>query len=364
MRVGMDVRKYSDLGIGTYIQNLVRIFQLRQELDLVYFASDENKQNLGNSLNVKMITDNSPKYSLRELISLSSKANKQKLDLYHSPHYTFPLNLKMPGVVTIFDLIHLRFKETFSLPKRMYAFSVIQHACSASSAVIVSSEFGKKELLKSFKVNEKKIRVIPLGVNYLFFENVADERKEKFLQKYAITKPYILYTGSLKPHKNVPVLLKAFKKVLAAHDVQLVFTGENLSDEPLLMAYINQHQLNRSIINLGKIDQHELITAYHSAAMVALPSFYEGFGFSMLEAMASGVPAIGARAASITEVVGNAGLLFDPNDEDDLYQQILKILEDPIFRSSVIQKGKERAKTFTWEQCAEKTLSIYKEVSA
>lgn len=362
MRVGIDIRKYYDFGIGTYIQNILAEFQKQNKHEFIYFASDEQKKILRQWLNSAFVSENSPKYSLKELFSLSWEANAQHLDLFHAPHYTLPVNLKMPSVVTIHDIIHLRLKEYFSLMKRTYAYVMIKHACSGSSAIIVDSEFGKKELLEIFTIEEKKIHVIPLGVNQLYFAKVKDEEKQKFRQKYAITKPYILYTGSLKPHKNVPLLLKAFKKVFSSHDVQLVFTGESLNDHPHLISYLEQNQMTNSVSNLGKIDQRELIVAYQSASVVVLPSWYEGFGFSMLEAMASGVPAIGARATSIPEIVGDAGLLFDPKDEKQLAQQLNEVLSNSTLRSELIAKGYERAKQFSWKQCAEKTLQVYNEV--
>ncbi len=362
MRIGIDIRKYTDFGIGTYIQNLTTILQTHSELECVFFAQDELKSLLKDKLKGKIVVDNSSKYSLQELFSVSKKANTQHLDVFHSPHYTLPFNLRVPSVVTIHDIIHLRLKEYYSLPKRMYAHSIIKHACSASSAIIVDSEFGKSELLSIFEIEEKKIHVVPLGVNQEYYDDVTTEQKKIFRNKYNITKPYLLYTGSLKPHKNVPVLLMAFKILLAKHDLQLVFTGEKLNGDIQLQQFVNDNKMANTIKDLGRIDQSELRIAYRASATVVLPSLYEGFGFSMLEAMASGVPAIGARSTSITEVIGNAGLLFNPSDENELAEQIDRVLVDAVLRSDLIVKGIERAKQFTWESCSKKTLNVYKEV--
>ncbi len=362
MRIGIDIRKYYDYGIGTYIQNLINVFQNQPDLNCVYFAQDELKESLKSNLNGNFVTNNSAKYSLQELFSVSRKANAQHLDLFHAPHYTLPVNLRMPSIVTIHDIIHVRLKEYFSLPKRAYAYLMIKHACSASSAIIVDSEFGKNELLSVFRVQENKIKVIPLGVNQSFFDKAKDKEKEIFRQKYGISKPYILYTGSLKPHKNIPFLLKAFNKISGKHELQIVFTGEKLYDNAHLSNFVIENKLTNAVIDLGRIDQSELRVAYQTASAVILPSLYEGFGFSMLEAMASGVPAIGARTTSITEVVGNAGLLFNPTHENELTHHIDTIITDAHLRSDLIDKGKERAQQFTWKLCAEKTLQIYKEV--
>ena len=363
MRVGIDIRKYYDYGIGTYIQNLAHTFEERSDLSCVYFIPDEYRSRITTSLRGEFVSENSSKYSLKELISVSENANAQQLDLFHAPHYTLPINLKMPSIVTIHDIIHLRLKQYFSLPKRAYAYWMIRHACKASSAVIVDSEFGKKELMQVFNIREEKIRVVPLGVNQLYFEKTNEEEKERIRKKYEITKPYILYTGSVKPHKNIPTLLRAFKKILIHNDMQLVFTGENLLLNPSLVAIVQDLQLKKSVIDLGRIGIEELKTVYQSASVVVLPSFYEGFGFSMLEGMASRVPVIGARATSITEVVGDAGLLFDPSDENELAKQLESLFSNSMLRSELINKGVERAKKYTWKNCAEKTLKIYHEVA-
>ncbi len=362
MRIGIDIRKYFDYGIGTYIQNLVTIYQDKPNLNCVYFAQDDLISSISNSLHGEFISDNSSKYSLQELYSVSIKANSQHIDLFHAPHYTLPINLKMPSIVTVHDIIHLRLKEYFSFAKRSYAYMMIRHACSASSAIIVDSEYGKKELLEVLPLKEGKIHVVPLGVNQLYFGKVMEEEKETFRKKYAITKPYLLYTGSLKPHKNIPTLLRAFKRLLNGHEIQLVFIGEMLNNYPQLTHYVHENNLRESVIDLGRIDQMELKVAYQSASAVVLPSFYEGFGFSMVEAMASGVPAIGARATSITEVVGDAGLLFDPLDETELVTQLDFVLSNKKLRSELIVKGIERAKQFAWKKCAEETLQIYNKV--
>ncbi|MFA6468393.1 MAG: glycosyltransferase family 1 protein [Bacteroidota bacterium] len=362
MRIGIDIRKYHDYGIGTYIQNLMNVYQHRDNLECVFFGNDELRSEtikLGKS---SFISDNSPKYSLQELKSISKKVNSQQLDIFHSPHYTYPVGLKVPGVVTVHDIIHLRMKEYFTLPKRIYAYLMIHHACAASSAIIVDSAFGKEELLSIFRIPEKKIHIVPLGVDSTYFEILQENEVENVTRKYGITKSYILYTGSVKPHKNVPTLLKAFHTLRHRHNVQLVFTGERISDVPQLQKYVTENGLTDSVIDLGRIPRKELKAVYQSAHAVVLPSHYEGFGFSMLEAMASGVPAIGARATSITEVVGDAGLLFDPLDDSALTRHLDDILTNEPLRTSLIEKGTARAKQFSWEQCAERTINIYHEV--
>ena len=362
LRVGIDIRKYSDYGIGTYLQNLTAGLQERRGSEYVYFASDDVRSVAADTLRGTIITDNSARYSIRELFSLSRSANSSGIDLFHAPHYTLPFGLKMPSVVTVHDIIHLRMKEYFSPVQRMYARFMIGHACRDSSAVIVVSEFTKRELMSEFDVPEEKIHVIYNGVHDAFFTPPEDSLTRSFKERYGITDPYILYTGSVKPHKNVAVLIKALALLRKQQRVQLVMTGENSSLNKELAGLIDRFHIKDSIIETGRISEPDLRAAYQSAAAVVLPSFYEGFGLSMIEAMASGIPVIGARTSSIEEIVGDAGLLFDPRDADELHRHLVKILEDAELRAALQRKGNIRAAQFTWQHTIERTINVYQEV--
>ena len=139
-------------------------------------------------------------------------------------------------------------------------------------------------------------------------------------------------------------------------------TGENSSLNKELAGLIDRFHIKDSIIETGRISEPDLRAAYHSAAAVVLPSFYEGFGLSMIEAMASGIPVIGARTSSIEEIVGDAGLLFDPRDADELHRHLVKILEDAELRAALQRKGNIRAAQFTWQHTIERTINVYQEV--
>jgi glycosyltransferase involved in cell wall biosynthesis len=282
--------------------------------------------------------------------------------VFHAPHYTTPFGLKMTCVTTIHDILHVRGREYFSFPKRLYARAIIAHACSSSAAVIVDSEFTKRELLQVFRIRDEKVHVIPLGVSSLYSQVYSKTDIQDFRNRYGITKPTILYTGSLKPHKNVAVLIHAFAHMKQRSDLQLAFSGESISKENNLWRLIEKFGLTNNVVEIGQISRKELALAYRTATVVVLPSFYEGFGFSVLEAMASGVPAIGARTASIPEVMGDAGILFDPRSTDELVNALEKVIENQALRDSLIASGYENVKRFSWEQCAEQTFHIYQEV--
>jgi glycosyltransferase involved in cell wall biosynthesis len=175
-----------------------------------------------------------------------------------------------------------------------------------------------------------------------------------------VTKPYILYVGSSKQHKNIGVLLKAYKKFASTANMDLVSAGEELALNAESGEFFADERLAARIHELGKIDDNTLVAAYQCAAMVVLPSLYEGFGFSVVEAMKAGVPAIGARSASIPEVMGDAGLLFDPQSSDELAELFARVAYDTGLRESLIERGREHVKQFTWARCAQQTLGVYR----
>jgi glycosyltransferase involved in cell wall biosynthesis len=362
MRIGVDARKYFDLGIGTYLQNLADLFDRTPEISPVYFVSPENASEIRRRHRGKVVENPSRKYSLRELVSVSRQANRQDLDLFHTPHYTLPVSLNAKRIVTIHDIIHLRFPQYFSLLKRTYAYHMIRHACHAANIVIASSEYTRQDLVRLFPECERKIKLVYLGVARTFAISEDRTSVEEFLRRNGLTQDYILYVGSLKPHKNVPVLMKAFAALRESARMQLVLAGEEIGDQPSLAELAAQLGIGGRLLSLGRIPDGELLRAYQGARVVVLPSLYEGFGFTVLEAMACGTPVVASRAASIPEVVGDAGLLFDPHSVEELCDALERLLHDDNLRSALREKGLRNVERFTFQRWAEATLNVYRDL--
>ena len=358
MHIVLDARKYLDFGIGTYIQNLVAEIAQREKLTLL--VSPEDAPRIDAIPGVVLKISSAGKYSVKELFSIASDANALAADLFHAPHYTVPFGLRMPCVTTIHDILHIRGKKYFSPLQQGYARAVAGHACRASAAIIVDSQFTRDELLDVFQVEEKKIHVIHLGVSPLYAQHPADEEIRNFKAMRGLAHQAILYTGSLKPHKNVPTLLAAFAHLKNHADVQLVFSGESIKAHTQYWQMITALGIERRVIDIGMISRREHVLEYHAATVVVLQSHYEGFGFSVLEAMTAGTPAIGARAASIPEVMGEGGVLFNPYSSNDLSTELARVLDDPSHRSGMIERGFRNAAQFSWKKCAEETLSVYR----
>ena len=360
MNIGIDARKYFDFGIGTYIRNLAACFDNQDQDRFTYFATPENAVLIGGTHRGKTIVNRSGKYSLGEMITVSFQANRAGISLFHAPHYTLPFGLSMRRVVTIHDVIHLRFPAYFSPVQRAYARLMIGHACRGADAVIVDSEFGGKELLRCVPCPPEKIHVIPLGVSENFTPEQDGVSADEFRRKHNVGRRFLLYVGSLKPHKNVSALIRSIGGLRGLTDVQIVCVGERIEEDVALRSLCISSGIADRVRSLGWLPETDLIAAYRAAAAVVMPSLYEGFGFPVLEAMACGTPVIGSNAASIPEVMGDAGLLFDPSSPGELSVAIQSVLDDPSFRESLREKGLRRAKLFTWKRCAEETLTLYR----
>jgi glycosyltransferase involved in cell wall biosynthesis len=360
MRIVLDARKYYDFGIGTYIQNLAAHMESRGELVLLVAPNDAQRIDQVGSTQKRI--NSSQKYSIGELHSIAADANRLKADVFHAPHYTTPFGLKMPCVTTVHDILHVRGTKYYSLPQRLYARAVIAHACRASKAVIVDSEFTKRELMDTFPIADERVHVIHLGVSSIFFKKYSESTIKSFRKIYRLVKPTILYTGSLKPHKNVDILISAYANMKHRSEYQLAFSGELITEHRSLWNLIRQKGITGDVVEIGQVSSSDLALAYHTASVVVLPSLYEGFGFSVLEAMASGTPAIGANAGSIPEVMGDGGILFDPHSVEDLTDALEKVMKDIKLQKQLVRRGLKNVARFSWERCAEQTFQIYKDV--
>jgi glycosyltransferase involved in cell wall biosynthesis len=358
MRLAIDARKYRDFGIGTYIKELAHALDQESDISAQYLAAPGDVEAIRRTHRGEVFPEPSGKYSLRELLTIGRVVNRMCVEIFHEPHYTLPYFLKPPTVVTIHDLIHIKCPEYFSPLQRLYAARMIHHAAEAATAVIVDSDHTKRDLAQFHPRAAEKITVIPLGVAERFTSG-GEGLGEGMDVGVPGDAPFVLYVGSLRPHKNVPTLLQAIA-LLKRRDVRLVLVGEPLGNRPALNALAHQLKVAGRVLSLGWISDENLAHVYRRAAVVVVPSRYEGFGFPVLEAMAAGTPVISSCATSLPEVVGDAGILFDPESPDELQDAIERVLGSDTLRASLRERGRQRVKEFTWRRCAERTLGVYR----
>jgi glycosyltransferase involved in cell wall biosynthesis len=233
-----------------------------------------------------------------------------------------------------------------------------------TSVMICVSESTKNDCIKLLNIPEKRLRVIPLSADeqYKPLKNkkqIHDELK----QEYNIDFPFILFVGTLEKRKNVPTLLKSFYKLKKSKvEHKLVVVGGKGWKYTKIFDLIEELNLKNEVIFTDYVSDKYLVKLYNAADLFVYPSLYEGFGLPPLEAMACGCPVITSNTSSLPEVVGDAGIMINPNDIDGLTESMLKILTDNQLREEMSRKSLERAKIFSWKKTAKETWKVYEDV--
>jgi len=297
-----------------------------------------------------------------EKFLLPKKAAQDKcnvfVSLYQCPTF-LPKNIRHKMLVH--DLIPKIFPGYLDNWRKKIYFHLTQVAIREADEIFAVSEWSKKDVHKYLKIPEEKIKVAYPSVGKEFFEKPGEARDHKILEKYGVYGRYIFYISGFDFRKNVPGLLEAFAKLIGRdgiENVSLVLGGEDKSRFSCLFTNINaeieKHELDGKVKLIGYVAQEDLPALYRNCELYILPSFYEGFGLMVLEAMASGAPAAISKTSSLPEVGGDAVLYFNPNDTDEMARVTGKVLRNNKLRLRLAEKGIERAKKFGWESFVKK----------
>ena len=292
---------------------------------------------------------------------------KDAPDVLWMPMHNLPFvrRKSLKTVVTIHDLAFKIFPEHFPKSDLRKLNLLTDYAVKESDRIIAVSESTKRDILKFYpQIKEDKVKVIYHGFNpKVFQKEIPSDESLQFLTTYKLKpKSYLLYVGAIQPRKNLPVLIDAFDRIKKDKpELKLVIAGEKawLWEETLEKIEKSPHK--KDIVITGYASFDKLAILYRNAEAFVFPSLYEGFGIPLLEAFASGTPIVAAGNSSLREVGGDAPLYFDAKDPDQLYEKILQVLEDGALRNSMVEKGKQRAKYFSWEKCAQETADFIKD---
>jgi len=278
---------------------------------------------------------------------------KQNEILHFADPYTghFLYFLKNKNViVTCHDIYHTVYNDYKGLQNFLYNFSI--RGMLKAKYIIADSENTKRDIIKYLRYPSERIKVIPLGVDHNKYKKVAYKADKK--------NHIILHVGGGGSHKNVHGLIKAFYKLKRKHtNVKMIQAGE---PEKVYRDLIRELGLQNDIQFIGFASEKEVIKLYNMADVFVFPSYYEGFGLPPLEAMACGCPVITSNTSSLPEVVGNAGIMLNPNDIEGLANAIYEVLNNEGLREDMIKKGLDRAKLFSWKRTGEETYKVYEEI--
>jgi len=362
VRVAVDARKLHDGGIGTYIRGLVGALARAHAADQWHLLVEPSQRGAVRwEGNVREWPVRAGKYGIAEHFVVPRAARRANAELLHAPHYTLPLDWKGPSVVTIHDLIHVRFARFHAPGAGLYARTMAGVAARRARVVIADSEATRRDVLELLGAPPEKVRVVPLGVAPSIARAGADAA-ERFLGERSLPGRYVLYVGARKRHKNLELLLRAWACMRAEDRPLLVLSGRAWAASDRLASLARDLRLAESIRFSGALsDEHQLSCLYSGAALLVQPSLAEGFGLPPLEAMACGTPVLASDAGSLPEVLGDAAVHLPPRDPPAWAAEVSRLMRDEAARATLVARGRARAAQFTWERTAALTRAIYAE---
>jgi glycosyltransferase involved in cell wall biosynthesis len=295
-------------------------------------------------------------------VGLPRAAARARVDVIHAPAYTAPLWSRTPVVLTIHDVSYERHPEWYPYQRDAVRRMFYRRSARSAARVLTDSEFSAGEIAVAYQIPRERITVAPLGVSDQF---APVDRPNETLPG-GITVPFLLHVGDLHERRNLPLVVHAMLEAQRRPGMpalSLVLAGVDRGIGDRLRAYASAADAPDAVVCLGSVNDRQLLSLYRGAAALVYPSRYEGFGLPVLEAMACGTPVIASRAASIPEVLGDAGVLLDPDDEPGWAEAIADVVTDEWQKGRMRKAGLTRARSFTWARTAAITLDAYRTVA-
>lgn len=299
-------------------------------------------------------------------VTLPDLLNDDLIDVYHNPTFAVPvIRSAARTVATVHDVVFRRYPNLVEPRLRKFLDDATRRACRHADRIITVSQFSKQEIAGLYEVSTDRISVIHNGIRLPESPRSRPSLPSELREQGIIEDNYLLYVGSIEPKKNIEVLLKAFAQVLnrVGKTCRLVLAGSMNSSEYPFEERIQALGIAGRVSYLGYVSEAHLEELYRCASVFVYPSLYEGFGFPPLEAMARGIPTVVSKASSLPEVVGDAGLLFDPTSPQELANILAALVSDDRAKQELGAKGRERALSFTVREMALQHLALYRKVA-
>jgi len=359
-------------GVEVAIFNLVRALAELGRNEYTLFAPPRFAVEVDEGLHLKvrstcLPTGMRPFRILWEQVILPRTVARGPFDLLHCPGYIAPLQrTAVPVVLTVYDLIALRFPEWCHTANRWHYGIMLPRSIRRADAIVVPSDATRRDIVERFPEVEPRITVVPLGIGD-DLRPVTDERVRADVRtRLGLPPEYILFVGNTEPKKNLVRLLDAYHclKQTRARSPDLVIAGCDAWGHDDVMSRIRALGLNECVHVPGFVPRDDLPCLYSMATLCAFPSLYEGFGLPPLEAMACDVPVVTSDRGSLPEVVGNAALVVDPEDVAAISAGLDRLLSDTALRNTLTARGRERARHYTWSNAATGTEAVHEQAVA
>ncbi|HUQ97025.1 MAG TPA: glycosyltransferase family 1 protein [Chitinophagaceae bacterium] len=383
MTIGFDAKRYfhNETGLGNYSRTFVNgLVQLYPENQYILYNPKKSKHfQVPDSKNLKEIRPQAPVSKMFPALWRSNWVTndfkKRGLDLYHGLSHEIPVGINKMGIksiVTIHDLIFERYPDQFKkIDVQLYR-RKFKYACAHANRIIAISTQTKNDLIDIYKVDERKIDICFQSCHPAFAQETREAEKNRLRQQFQLPNTFFLYVGSIIERKNLLTICKAMLLLNGDLKIPLVVVGNGKRYKENVKAFLAQNDLTSQVYFLS--DQannknalknpYTLAGIYKLATALIYPSFFEGFGIPVLEALQAGLPVITSNSSCLPETGGSAALYVDPANSEELAAAMKQLYNDEMLRNALVAKGKLQAKKFSLETCTNAVMDVYKKVVA
>jgi len=369
MRIAVDARMLGHSGIGRYLRELLRSWgeNPRVRALLALGPPPQLWASLSAPAHFRSLPYRAPVYSIREQVTglLLLKSHRLAWDVAFFPHFNAPVWSPRPTVVTIHDLIHLRYPEFFGFRRVTGMRIVLSRVLKRAARIITDSKTTRDDVVDLFPGLAARVRTVPLGVSPTF-RRLPGHEVTAYLSKLGQLRPYVLFLGNFKRFKNLATLVRAFARLSSEHpDLDLIVAGRPFGEHDVLRSMIQSTGLAARVREIVDAPDGDLVSLLNGAKLLVQPSLYEGFGLPVLEAMACGAPVIVSDTPALREVAGGAAAVYgSPTNAEALAAAIGKVLENSSYAETLRGLGRARAAHFTWAAASSATLDVLAEACA
>ncbi len=370
MRIGFDAKRafFNFSGLGNYSRNIIRYLGKKFPEHDYFLYIPKRKFSIRNGESGKHNLVYPQSWAGKNFSSLwrsywlGKKLESDGIDLYHGLSNEIPFDMPRPdvrSVVTIHDLIFLRFPEWYNSIDRCIYTKKARHSCHEADRIIAISEQTRSDIQEFFGISPDKIDVVYQGCDPAFYSQVNDEEKIRLTEKYALPPAYLLYVGTIEPRKNLLSIVQAMH--MGSLDIPLIIIGRPTHYLEKVRKFIGEHSM-KNVSFLQNVPNEDLPGLYQMAEVFIYPSRFEGFGIPILEALSSRTPVITSTGSCFAEAGGKSSAYVDPDKPGELAETIRKILDDKELQNTMSTEGYAHALQFTEDIIAENIMQVYRKV--
>ena len=352
------------------INTLMEMYRLCPDNQYLVFSNCEHKDFRNTAIACKTL---SPPAFMPQVIwdqfifphvVLPFAVSKTKPDVTYYTNNIISFFGNRPCVVTIHDMTPFVLPESFMYCHALYQRAYVRFAAQKATKIITVSENSKRDICRILRVNEKKIVIIPNASNFAKNIDSVDKLNNDLWAKTNISSPFILYAGAIHPRKNIRRIIEAYCQLKTYKKIphQLIIAGSMRWKKRETIPQDTLNKIKNHVIFTGPVSDNDLVSLYKNCDVFVCPSLYEGFGLPVLEAMSLGAPVVTSNTSSLPEVAGDAAVLVDPTNVDEIVQGMWSVISDPKLANELRSKGLKQASKFSWEKTAKKVLEVLESV--